>query len=201
MKSAIHADIDVISFTSYETDGTPSTQVVPIGATTDAGSSVKAEAYHPYGFIGRPADAITVPQSDASNPIVNGARVLFFYEGSTLHSVALDDPRITPNLPQVPKGGSCHYGGTGMALGTATFDATGGWTCTPAQGQKANLGGAGAASLAFGDALQELITGLQAFTTATKGAVIEPTLGPASTALDLIVQAITQIKTLIAEGA
>lgn len=108
-------DINVIALTAYDGNGYPETQVVPIGAHvarptgTKAGSSVMAEAYHPYGFIGRPKDA----DFDTNGNVTNGSRVLFFYEGSTVHSVALDDPRVTGTLPQIPKGGSLHYGSGG----------------------------------------------------------------------------------------
>ncbi len=68
------------------------------------------EQHSPYGFRARPLD----PDADGK-----GAQALFAFEGSRGHAIALEDPRVTPLLPEDKKGGSCHYCGHG---GFANFD-------------------------------------------------------------------------------
>ena len=203
-------DYTVVITTNYDVDGYPETQAAPVAMTVTPGSTVPAEARHAYGFIGRPNDA----DQQADGTVVNGAFVRTETEGSTLHSFALDDPRVTNLLPQIGKGASMHYGAApGKAVPSLCLhDGQGNYlvqvpagskiTITVANGTPIVVEGAtvkvgnGPVALALGDALQQLIAGLQAFTTATKAAAVEPTLGPASTDLDLIVQAIVDIKTI-----
>lgn len=100
-----HQDYSVLVTMDYDGDGYPQTQVAPMG---EGGSNAKAEARHPYGFMGRPADA---DQDPKTAEVTNGAFVKTNKEGSTLHSEAMDDPRVTALLPALPKGGSQTYGG------------------------------------------------------------------------------------------
>lgn len=62
------------------------------------------------------------------------------------------------------------------------------------------IGDTTAQPLALGAALQQLITGLQAFTKATKLAVIEPALAPAATALESAMLGIIKVQTTKAKG-
>ena len=150
--------------------------------------------YHPFGFVGRPKD----PDVDSLGNVTKGATALFWYEGNTLHTMALGDPRRTSKLPTVDKGGSCQYADCDNAYGL--FGADGTYTLRVPTGKTASIGDSSAQALALGAALTSLVTGLRAFTAATKAASIEPSLGPASTALDVVVQAITQIQTTMLKG-
>jgi hypothetical protein len=191
MKSIMHPDINVVAHTSYDGSSFPETQVLPIGSD---GTSIPGEAYHPYGFIGRCNDGDVDP---STADITNGARVLFFYEGSTLHTIMLDDPRVTPTLPQLPKGGSMQYDAGGAYQ---KLDGSGNALLNVLSGKTVKIGDDTAQALALGAAFQSLMTALQVFATATKAATIEPTLGPAATAMGTALQAIVNFQTTKAMG-
>jgi hypothetical protein len=94
-------DLVITAKTQYE-DDVLTAQGDLLGA--DA-SCAPAECYHPFGFIGRPKD----PDLTPDGKVLNGARLLFWYEGSTMHSMVLDDPRRAAKLPKLDKGGAMMY--------------------------------------------------------------------------------------------
>lgn len=95
-------DLALLGRTAYE-DGVLEASVALHGGDASCAPGI---AYHAFGFLGRPKD----PDVDAeTGEITNGPRVLYWYEGSTLHTVLLDDPRRTQKLPEVGKGGSMMY--------------------------------------------------------------------------------------------
>ncbi len=69
------------------------------------------EAHHPFGHDGRPRD----PTLDASGQPSIGPSVLRMSEGNVEYSLALGDPRATPKLPPLAKGGARLYADTGRA--------------------------------------------------------------------------------------
>ena len=86
-------------------------------------SCTAALAYSPFGFKGRPraADA-----PDSTGTYKNGALVLYWYEGSVLHSMPLDDGRRSTQLPPLDEGGSQWYGDTDDAV--SFYDGSGNLT-------------------------------------------------------------------------
>lgn len=108
----MRADMSVVAGTRYTTDGFLETQTQPIGRGT-GGSSTPGFTRHAYGFLGRANDP-DVDNSDPTNPqITNGAHLLHYYEGNTLHTIHLDDPRVDTKLPQIGKGAAMQYGAGG----------------------------------------------------------------------------------------
>jgi hypothetical protein len=206
-------DISSIAGTIYDSNGLLEAQVTPIGRNGTA-SSVGAETYHPYGFIGRPAD----PVNDAQGNITNGCHVLFFYEGNTLHCLPLHDPRYQP--PALPKGGSAQYGSGGSYT---THDDQGNCVVKVPSGKKITIQIAGgpsvvvngttvqvgdntAQALALGAALQSTITALNVM--ATSMSALAPAATPATFAavnalggaLTTSLAAIVQVQTTKAMG-
>lgn len=108
-------NISIATKTEYSDDAL----TVAVAMLGDGATCAPGEAYHPFGFQGRPKD----PDVDPNGEVINGARVLFWYEGSTLHAMPLDDPRRANKLPQVEKGGSLWYA-----------DADGAWSRYKADG-------------------------------------------------------------------
>lgn len=96
-------DIGHLGKSVYEEDGTLQAAVDLFGEDASCAPGI---AYHPYGFLGRPKDPDTDPKSGA---ITNGPRTLYYFEGSTLHTMPLDDPRVTRNLQRLQKGSSMQY--------------------------------------------------------------------------------------------
>lgn len=120
-------DYSTLVSMTYDSDGYPQSQIAPVG---DGGTSTPAEARHSYGSIGRPADA---DQDATTGDVTNGAFAKTEKEGSTLHSNALDDPRVTAMLPPVPKGGHQTYGAqpnVPTTVSTAQHDGQGNYAIT-----------------------------------------------------------------------
>lgn len=69
------------------------------------------EAMHPLGLISRPRD----PVVDADGVPTLGATTLRMISGNEEHSLAFGDPRATPKLPRLKKGGVAMYADTGKA--------------------------------------------------------------------------------------
>lgn len=155
-------------------------------------------AYSPFGFKGRPRSA---DAPDASGTYQNGALVLYWYEGSVLHTLPLDDGRRSTKLPALDEGGSCWYGDTDDAV--SLYDGAGNLTLRAPKSATVTIADKGStvkigdnpAALALGNALQSVITALQTFATAAKAATVEPTLSPAATALGTALQLILSIQT------
>lgn len=110
-------DISIAALTKYE-DGTLLVQVALLG---DGASCAPGEAYHPFGFIGRPKDPEVDPQNGT---IINGGRAFYWFEGSTMHAWLGDDPRRTQKLPEVQKGGSMWYADADGAFARYSADGT-----------------------------------------------------------------------------
>ena len=103
-------DIQVATLTEYDADGFPGVSVDAIG-DADAGLPT-AELHHPLGLIARPRD----PDVDGEGTPTLGATVLRLTEGAADHGIALGDPRATPKLPRLEKGGVALYADTGAAV-------------------------------------------------------------------------------------
>jgi len=88
-----------VTLSEYDDDGILRVQVDAHG-TTPTGRDT--EAHHAYGFMGRPRD----PDEDGIGCVAHKSQF-----GSDSLSWAADDPRVTPNLPELDKGGSVMYGG------------------------------------------------------------------------------------------
>jgi hypothetical protein len=88
-----------VTLSEYDDDGILRVQVDAHG-TTPTGRDT--EAHHAYGFMGRPRD----PDEDGTGCVAHKSQF-----GSDSLSWAADDPRVTPNLPELDKGGSVMYGG------------------------------------------------------------------------------------------
>lgn len=106
----ISSDIQVSVLSEYDADG-----FLGIGLDGES-ATVKdppIEAFHPFGFQGRPRDPIT---DDAGNvDPAFACNVLRLSEGSMDHCIVLNDPRTARRLPQVTKGGAIFYADTGKA--------------------------------------------------------------------------------------
>lgn len=103
-------DIQVATLTEYDADGFPGVSVDAIG---DAESGIPpAELHHPLGIIARPRD----PDVDDEGAVTLGATVLRLTDGAADHAIALGDPRATPKLPRLEKGGVALYADTGAAV-------------------------------------------------------------------------------------
>lgn len=120
MGVAVFSERDTDGFVNISYDGyQPPNQKAGIGAV---------EAHHPFGFQGRPRD----PEQDSQGSPGIGATVLRFSDQNGDHLFPLGDPRTTPKLPTVGKGGSIQYGDTGApVVPFAFFDVAngGGWQC------------------------------------------------------------------------
>lgn len=103
-------DIQVATLTEYDADGFPGVSVDAIGGA--AAGLPSAELHHPLGLIARPRD----PDVDGEGTPTMGATVLRLTEGAADHGIALGDPRATPKLPRLEKGGVALYADTGAAV-------------------------------------------------------------------------------------
>jgi hypothetical protein len=103
-------DISTCTLTSYDGDGFLSAQAEAYGT---GATSADRDVHSPFGFLSRPRD----PDADGL-----GCSVLTADEGNKVHAWILSDPRFTPNLPQVKKGGSVQYGGRPDGPGFDLFD-------------------------------------------------------------------------------
>ncbi len=96
-------DIAILIGTKYNDGGGLEAQI----ALQGPGSSCTAGlAYSPFGFKGRPRSAAA---PDANGNYSNGGLALYYYEGSVLHTIPLDDGRRSTKLPQLDEGGSVQY--------------------------------------------------------------------------------------------
>ena len=91
----------------YSADGFLGIGVDVPGQET-AGTST-FDARFPYGTFGRPRD----PDVSTDGTRRTGAITLFGYAGTARHAWVLDDPRVTPKLPEAPLGTWGAYADTG----------------------------------------------------------------------------------------
>lgn len=103
-KLDLDAGMSILSV--YDADGYLGIGVDVPGYET-AGTST-FEARFPYGTFGRPRD----PDVSVDRSARIGATVLFGYAGRDRHAWPLDDPRVWPKLPQLPKGSWGAYADT-----------------------------------------------------------------------------------------
>jgi hypothetical protein len=73
------------------------------------------ELLHQYGFASRPLD----PTTSESGETTFGCEALVGWEGSDAFAFLFGDPRVTPKVPQLKKGGSAQYASDGSF---ASFD-------------------------------------------------------------------------------
>lgn len=107
MRDNISFDLGQAILSTYDADGFLGIGVDVPGYET-AGTST-FDARSPYGTFGRPRD----PDVSADQSSRLGAITLFGFAGRDRHAWVLDDPRITPKLPQAPKGTWGAYADTG----------------------------------------------------------------------------------------
>ena len=149
MRRRGNLDLTVVVTSTYDEDGFLEWSVAPVGFDDDGpGTTIPAEAHHPYGFQGRPNDADNPGHVDP-----DGSKVLVFSEGSVQHTMALDDPRVNAKLPQLPKGGSRQYDASGAR---AEFDGGGNWTL-----DLSTSGGTGKIKVGGGIEIDVSATGVQ----------------------------------------
>ena len=103
----ISLELAVAVLSEYDADGF-------IGLAIDAyaapGKGLPSyETMHPLGLISRPRD----PAVDADGVPTLGATTLRMISGNEEHSLAFGDPRATPKLPRLKKGGVALYADTG----------------------------------------------------------------------------------------
>lgn len=99
-------DIGQCILSVYDADGYLGIGVDVPGYET-AGTST-FEARFPYGTFGRPRD----PDVSTDQTSRLGATTLFGFAGRDRHAWPLDDPRVWPKLPQLPKGSAGMYADT-----------------------------------------------------------------------------------------
>ena len=107
--SPISLELAVSVLSEYDADGF-------IGLAIDAYANPDKglpsyEAMHPLGLIARPRDPVVDPDGVPTL----GATTLRMISGNEEHSLAFGDPRATPKLPRLKKGGVCLYADTGNA--------------------------------------------------------------------------------------
>jgi hypothetical protein len=97
-------DTGVAVLTDFDEDKFP---LVQHDAYGEAGSD-PVELQHPFGFYSRPRD----PEVDEAGQPKQGeaCSLLILSDGDDRHSVLWGDPRYTPKIPNVGKGGSAQYG-------------------------------------------------------------------------------------------
>lgn len=212
------ADYSIVTIMGYDAENKVyEVQVAPVGV---GGSSIPAEARHPYGFLGVTNDG----DADDEGNYTNGAFVRTDKEGSTLFGLVLDDLRVTALLPQLGKGGSAHYG-SGKTADTTSFavhDGQGNYEvkCPGAKKITIHLDGGPPivlegslvkigdtpVVLAKGPAFQSLITVLEAFAAAMSALtppstpVTNATLNTLGGNLTLALQALADLVTTQLEG-
>ena len=103
-------DIQVATLTEYDGDGFLGVSVDAVGGAESG--LPPAELQHPLGLISRSRD----PDVDGEGTPTLGAGVLRLTEGAADHCIALGDPRATPKLPRLEKGGVALYADTGAAV-------------------------------------------------------------------------------------
>jgi hypothetical protein len=203
-------DVSLLCTTGYD-DGLPYAQIQPVVAED---ASHPGEAYHPFGHDGRARDA----ERNSSGQLVNGARVLYWYEGNTLHTLALDDPRRTQLLPQLPKGSSRMYADIDDSHAVLSGE-DGGYTLTVPSGakvtvrvkggpeividdDKVQIGDANAQVLAMGKAFAALWSQLSTVAANLDAAVLAATGTPNSPLMSAFFTAHIneKLQTLIAQG-
>lgn len=111
-------EVSIVTKTGYE-DGTLTAQIDMLG---DGSSCAPGEAYHPLGLAARPNDPDTDP---VTGDVTNGCRVIYVTQGSTLHTILLDDPRATQKLPEMEKGEALFYSPNQPATAYAHYKADG----------------------------------------------------------------------------
>lgn len=100
----LRPDLQAAASSSYDADG-----FLLVGVDGDAATTnlPPAEALHPLGLCARPLD----PGTDGSGHVDQGqaCNVLRLVGDNTDDVVVLSDPRVTPKLLQLPKGGLVLY--------------------------------------------------------------------------------------------
>lgn len=105
-------DLDVATASFYDADGFLGIGIAGVAAKV---ALVTPEAHHPLGILARPLD----PETDGAGNPGRGCTVLRLSEGGSDHVVALGDPRVTPLVPLLEKGGICLYEPTNDATDLA----------------------------------------------------------------------------------
>lgn len=179
-----------------KTEYTDKALTVSLVLLGEGATCAPGEAYHPFGFQGRPKSPDVDP---VSSDVTNGARVLYWFEGSTLHGVVLDDPRRSNELPELEEGGSLWYADASGAWsryradGTLEVRAPAGKTITVQVGSGAlvevsdgtvKVGGQAAVPLAKASVVADLITALKSAATTLSGSA-DPGAASAGSALTL----------------
>lgn len=104
---------DLVRLTEYDANGFLGVQVDAYGEADTDGKPPglpSVEAWHPYGAYGRPPD----PDVDDGGNIKFSCATVTLWEGkSEAYALFLNDPRVQPKLPLLPKGGSATYGADG----------------------------------------------------------------------------------------
>lgn len=154
-------DIGILTSSAYNDGGALTTQVLLYG---DGSSCTPGLAYSPFGFKGRPRG----PQVDAQGNIQDGALVLYWYEGNTLHTLPLDDGRRSVKLPQLDEGGSIFYADIVDESGNQLdayqlFDASGNLKIVVPTNAKVNVG-PNPAQLAKNKAITDLQSAINGWT-------------------------------------
>jgi hypothetical protein len=147
-------EIGILIGAKYNDGGALESQVALQG--NDA-SCTPGLAYSPFGFKGRPRSA---DPPDAQGNYQNGALVLYWYEGSVLHTMPLDDGRRSTKLPQLDEGCSIFYADVDDAY--AQWATDGSLNVKTANG-KMNVGDDPVA-LALGSALKALLDAIAGVT-------------------------------------
>lgn len=116
MPGYLEFDLGVAVLTEYDKDGFLTCQHDAYGE--EKSGVAPYESHHMYGRISRPHDPETGP--DGAPQL--GCTVLYAMDGGIGHQWYLADPRVTPLLPRVKKGGNCNYGGKLKNPGFHYFD-------------------------------------------------------------------------------
>lgn len=205
-------EVGIVASTDYRDDGvlTASPTVFGPGA-----SSAADHLRHPLGIQSRPRS----PKVDATTGEVHaGAAVLYFYEGSQLHQIALDDERRIPKLPALQEGDTLLYADAdGLTIklsasdgailidspsgGAVKLRVSGGPSVEIANG-KVKVGDASAESLAVGKAFAALWTMLGANGASIDAAVLAATgsAPPQPFAAFFSLHSAEKLQTTIVEG-
>lgn len=172
-------EVGILVSAKYNDSGALETQPALHGP---GASATPALALSPFGFKGRPRSA---DAPDANGNYHNGALVLYWYEGSVLHSMPLDDGRRSTKLPPLDEGGSQWYGDTDDAV--SFYDGSGNLTLRAPKAATIKIADKGTpvkigdspAPLALASAISDLQAAFTAWTPVSNdgGAALKTALG------------------------
>lgn len=202
-------EIGILAGCKYNDAGALTSQVVLHGAGS---SCTPGLAYSPFGFKGRPRSGV----ADADGNYTDGALALYYYEGSTLHTIPIDDGRRSTKLPPLDEGGSCWYADVDDAI--CIYDGEGNLLLQVPASQKLTIQakngpaividgqastvnvGADPVPLALGSALTSLLEAINVAASALSSATTIANVAAAGLALQTAVQLITDIETNTLNG-